>query len=723
MTLKEKISQILLKIADANFWKNLPWLNIAMVIGFFIIIILLLTINIFPSRPDVEVGKPSTKEIRADKSVVYEDVNETRIRREKAAQSAGKAYKDDPTAKSTTIKGIEEYFSMVDEVRSDESIPEQNKLAELKRKVGVGLPESVLKTSLSEDSERLGILKEKAISVDSAILETRVSESNLAKKQNEIRDAVAELPLTAEEKDVVANIASKSLKPNYILDPIETKKIQDEEVAKVGPVYRTIKRGDVVVKKDKVVTESDKLALIKLDQLYSYFSLEKFMSMALITLGIFLVAGIFSYRLKREIWEKTTVLFILFIITIAFIIVTKIFTMMVESYSPLWGYLIPLAALSMVVAILFEWQIAVMMTFCSSIFVGLLTQNNFEYLLVAILGGLFSIFMVSHLSRGAEFRKVGFCNGLAIGLFAFGVNMSFDPSLIKGFYAFLVGFGNGIFSTVLTIGGLYFLETSIHITTPLKLLELSNPNKPLLKELMEAAPGTYNHSLMVANLSEVAAEAIGANSLYARVSAYYHDIGKIKYPEFFVENQKNPYDSQHDNISPHLSALIITSHVKEGVELGKKYKLPQSIICIINEHHGNSVVSYFYHRAKRGITKFKVEEDDFRYSSDKPKSRESAIVMLADSVEAATKALRSPTPNQIEQLNKKIIQSKVNDGQLDESNLTLAEINKIVNSFVKTLTSVYRQRVSYPEIETKLDDTGEIKLGDTSQKSAEEIED
>jgi len=262
------------------------------------------------------------------------------------------------------------------------------------------------------------------------------------------------------------------------------------------------------------------------------------------------------------------------------------------------------------------------------------------------------------------------------------------------------GILSGISSAVLTIGTLPFLEWAFGVTTSFRLLELSSPNQPLLKDLMINAPGTYNHSVVAGNLVERGAEVIGANPLLARVGAYYHDIGKMKRPFFFIENQLDI--NEHDRINPNLSCLIITAHVKEGVELARQNRLPQEIIDIIQQHHGTTRVDYFYHRAKEKLEKQEISEDGFRYSGSRPRSKEAALVMLADSVEAAARTMVKPSLNRLEQLIRKIVQSKLEDGQLDESELTMADLEKIIKAFSQVLSSVYHYRIEYPKAEIKL---------------------
>jgi hypothetical protein len=261
----------------------------------------------------------------------------------------------------------------------------------------------------------------------------------------------------------------------------------------------------------------------------------------------------------------------------------------------------------------------------------------------------------------------------------------------------IMGIVNGILSSVLTIGFLPFWETAFGITTSVRLLELSNPNQTLLKRLLVEAPGTYHHSILVGNLAEAAAEEVGANALLARVGAYYHDIGKIKRPYFFIENQLSS-ENPHDKLAPSLSTLIITSHIKEGIEMAKEYKLPQSIIEIIQQHHGNSHLAYFYQKAlEKSNDENNVSINDFRYDYPKPRTKEAAIVMLADSVEAGVRSMQKPTPNRIEAFVKKIITEKLQENQLEECDLTFRELDIITRAFVRVLKGIFHNRIEYPE--------------------------
>ena len=256
-----------------------------------------------------------------------------------------------------------------------------------------------------------------------------------------------------------------------------------------------------------------------------------------------------------------------------------------------------------------------------------------------------------------------------------------------------------ITSAILTIGLLPILEGAFDVVTTLKLLELSNPNNPLLKKLLMEAPGTYHHSMLVANLAEMAADEVGANSVIARIGAYYHDIGKITRPYFFKENQLTN-ENPHDNINENLSAMIIISHVKDGVEMAKEYNLPEMIIDIIKQHHGTTLVKYFYYTARnKSDNPDDIKEEDFRYKGPIPNTKESAIIMLADSTEAAVRSINDPTTKKLEEMINNIVDDKVKLGQLDNCELTLKDLSKIKECFLRALNGIYHKRIEYPKEE------------------------
>ncbi|NLC44098.1 MAG: HDIG domain-containing protein, partial [Clostridiales bacterium] len=263
-------------------------------------------------------------------------------------------------------------------------------------------------------------------------------------------------------------------------------------------------------------------------------------------------------------------------------------------------------------------------------------------------------------------------------------------------YSSLWGSLGGILAAILTIGTLPVWENLFHVVTPIKLVELGNPNQPILKRLLMETPGTYHHSIIVANLAESAAEAIGANGLLARVGAYYHDIGKLERPYFFKENQLSS-ENPHDKLDPELSMRVITSHATDGLELAKKHKVPAKIQNFILEHHGTSPVVYFYHKAKKDNPE--IELKDFRYNGPRPRSKETAIVMMADISEAAVRAMTDHTPAKIEALIRKLIREKLDDGQFDDCDISIGDMSTIAITFTNVISGIFHERVKYPTVD------------------------
>jgi putative nucleotidyltransferase with HDIG domain len=354
----------------------------------------------------------------------------------------------------------------------------------------------------------------------------------------------------------------------------------------------------------------------------------------------------------------------------------------------------------MLIAITIDSRLALWMTFIVSYNIGFIFLGEIDYMIVALAGSLVSVFSIRKATQRSSLTRAGLFIAitnifsiLALGL----IHRSTSQIILNNC---MWGILNGFASVILTIGILPFLESFFDITSSFKLMELSNPNQPLLKELLVEAPGTYHHSVVVGNLAETAAEEIEANALLTRVGAYYHDIGKLKRPYFFSENQE-AYKNTHDDMEPSLSALVIASHVKDGVDMAKKYRLPKAIIDIINQHHGTGLISYFFHRALQSndSKNSSINEENYRYSGPKPQTKEAGIILLADSLEAEARTLNNPTSSRIKNLTQNVINRNLENGQLDECNLTLRDLNKIKDVFSRILTGMFHNRVEYPDEE------------------------
>lgn len=424
--------------------------------------------------------------------------------------------------------------------------------------------------------------------------------------------------------------------------------------------------------------------------------LKEFLGIAFLVIGIIVLSGLFLYEYRPYTFSKPSLLLLIGATFVIFTLIAKAFSILAITNAAYWGYLIPVAFIAMLISVLFDPHLAIMMVISSSIMVGYATHYNFAYTVTALLGGTIAVYSTTGISQRTELAKAGIVTGIGIAYFAVVAGLLNDTTaaaLPNG----AMGIINGVFSAVLALGTLPFLERQLGIVTPMSLLELSNPSQPLLRRLMTEASGTYSHSIGVGNLAEAAAEATGADSLLVRVGAYYHDIGKLKRPSFFVENQLED-ENRHEKINPQLSCLVITSHVKEGVDMAKEERLPASIVELIDQHHGKGVVTYFYHEAKKQKLKEELCDDTFRYTGDKPRSREAAILMLADAVEAAAKTIKDPSAVKFETLVKRIIQERMDDHQLDESDMTLADLGKVAKTFTQILSGVYHKRVAYPDL-------------------------
>jgi hypothetical protein len=310
-----------------------------------------------------------------------------------------------------------------------------------------------------------------------------------------------------------------------------------------------------------------------------------------------------------------------------------------------------------------------------------------------LVSGMFSSILVRETRRRMDVIRAG----VVAGIIQSALFVLMEGFKLNGSCGIAALFANGLISGVIAIGILPVFEYLFKTVTNISLLELADFNQPLLRRMILEAPGTYHHSLIVGNLAEAACGAIGANALLARIGAYYHDIGKLSKPEYFSENQI-PSFNKHDDLSPSMSKLVIMNHVKEGSELAEKYRLNPKLADFIRQHHGTSLVYYFYRRALEKFDAAKpVDEEGFRYPGPKPDSKETAVVMLADSVEAASRTLKEPTPANIEDLVYKIINNKFIDGQLDSCDLTLKDLEKISAEFIRILSGMYHSRINYPE--------------------------
>jgi len=520
--------------------------------------------------------------------------------------------------------------------------------------------------------------------------------------RSQVTALVNSSPLTKNtQRELVQELAKFSLLPNRFYDAAATEKARIAARENTEPVY--IERGDVLVRKGDLINQAmydrlEKAGLLHKEKNY----LPAFGLMLFVLLSTLLLI----VQVKRSTKGNTGPNVQLLILTILFVLTAAGLRLVALGQNlkyPMVGFLAPVAMGVMLTVILIDSRIAIALSivFSSMSAIVFNTDPNqlfdFRFGLVALVSCLTAVYSFARAGNRSTILR----SGIVISVFACIAVASL--ALMEGdydrlLYSILYAFSSGIITAILVFGLIPFFETAFGILSPLKLVELSNPNHPLLRKLLTETPGTYHHSIMVGNLSEAAAEAIGADSLLCRVGSYYHDIGKTKRPSYFIENQMN-MENPHDDIDPGLSMSIITAHPRDGVEMLLDYKIPRAIRDIAEQHHGTTLLKFFYYKAlkQQGDNPERpVTEADYRYPGPKAQSREAAIVGIADCVEAAVRSLKAPTIEQIDNTVRKIIKDRMDDGQFDECDLTIRELDTVSRALKEALLGIFHSRIEYP---------------------------
>ena len=681
-----------------------------------------------PKKYRLSVGDVSTYDITAPRDMVNEILTEQN--RTAAMEDVEAVTKEDTKAFGEVIYKKEDFFKAVSNARASVEkdmkqlgLTSRNEgysqyLKEARDRAADTLTDEVKTLGITLTQDQIIYLVSKANDSELDIFESltrqlisesmaeEVTESNLAIHIHRLQNSYqSEQGLSQELKIIGEQLAKSVLKPNRVIDKEATEKKKEEayndsaNTIKIKKGSRIISFGDIVTT-DKLKMLED-LNLLETKVKYDYLYLAGIM---LIILFLAAIVAVFLKKYNKTVYNSRKELLLICLIVIIILVLSRY---MFSFYD---GLVIPIFMGTMLISILMNVEVAVVINCALAISVSLMLKGDYKFLYMGLVCGAISAIMVSKTNQRSRLSM----NGVFLGLINVVFIVCLDFINKSDFRSILsdsiVVFLNGMVSMILTIGILPFLESAFNIVTPLKLLEISNPNHPLLKKLLIEAPGTYHHSLMVGNLAEIATEDLGGNALLSRAGAYFHDVGKLKRPDLFKENQlaENP----HDRMTPNLSALVITSHTKDGLDIAAKYKLPQVIRDIIKQHHGTTLVAYFYHKAlKAAENEGEVGQEGFRYDGPKPQSKEAAVVMLADSVEAAVRSMTDKTEAKIEAVIRKIIKDKLDDGQLDNCQLTLNDLDKIANSFMKVLSGYFHAREQYPEIKQAV-------IGDNSNEAA-----
>lgn len=637
---------------------------------------------------------------------------------------------DNDTAIENIIqKGLSNMFALVDSVKRNIDLSNMEDRNNAIRKISASFPmlsETAIVQSLTNDSldkvqnHLLEIFEDQIYNI--GVLSTQPPLPKSLNKSIVIRSGENENIYTRDKLLIISGAQQKllkSLNEIYPTDSIDVEfyyligrsfiqsnlkvnldeynKRVNDELVEISNTKEIVQTGDIIVRMGSKVNERQELILREMTNIIrSQAVQEGFLksmlpafARVLLVLGAFSLLYMFLFTFRKEVFSSNTKL-----LAILLVFALQLFFVHLVNHWELSTYLYPVAFLSIIITILYDIEVGIFSTFILAILLGIMHRFDFSTALMTIFVGNISCFISSEVRRRSHFFKIIF-----VTAFAYVVYITLVENLMLSPAASILeetkyGLINGLICTFLVIGILPVFESLFGFTTDLTLLELSDMNHPLLKRLALEAPGTYHHSISVGNLTEAAAKAIDGNPLLARVGAYYHDIGKIEIPEYFVENQLG-IKSKHEMLTPSMSSIILGSHVKKGRFLGEIHDIPDEVLNFIEEHHGTMVMKYFYNKAQ--VSGEEIDKEKFRYPGPKPQTRETGIAMLADAVEAASRTLEDPKPARINNLIQKIIDDRFQSGELEQCPLTLRDLAKIKNAFAKVLIGAFHHRVAYPD--------------------------
>ena len=665
---------------------------------FFSVGTFLLVYQVFPDRVTAQLGIGSVvpEDIFAPSQIVYVSEIETEAEREKARNSVSTIYTPpDPKVVRQQINRLRQVFDYLDTIRADP----YGSLAEKSEWIGaipdLTLSDSVVDQILIMNDQAWTETKQETLKILEEAMRAEVREYQVLLKRRELPTSIA-LDTPDDQANVIVAITEDLIKPNSFPDEERTESERQAAAEDVKPAVNSFEENELILRAGQIVGPNEIEAIQALGLQKPQFSwLQDFVSPAVLMLLIIIVTSIYLVQYTPHILIDQKRLPLLAALVLFFIAVAKFMILGATTIA----YLYPIAALAMMIVILIDMQLAFILSTIVALLGGYIAGNDpvpiITYLILSGWAGVLVLGKnqrVNNLLWAAVY--VGIVNVAVILIF----NLTDLSEITNLGTLLLVGLLNGIFSSGLALIGLFAIGSILGITTSIQLTDLGRPTHPLLRQLLLKAPGTYHHSLMVSNLSEQAAERIGANSLLVRVMAYYHDVGKMQRPYFFIENQPEGINV-HEKLDPQISAQIIISHVKDGLNLAKKYRLPPVIRDGIAQHQGTSLVKYFFYQALELANKKdrQIDEADFHYPGPKPQTRENGILMLADVSESTVRALKPGSAEEIDEIVQKVIADKLSSGELNECDLTIAELYKIRTAFVDILRGVHHPRIKYPD--------------------------
>ncbi len=653
--------------------------------------------RVLPPRVDWQAADTADRTIKAPRSAGYTATEATSKLRDEEAAKVTNQYSSVADAEAGVRRAINEVFSQAQEIHQPSTDqPATDRMAALRKHIVLDLSEATLRTLLEKPPAALDQIKAATQELASTQMEggLRKGTDDLGEARLRIVEQAQQLNLTPAATQAATEIAQLTIKPNLVFDPELTEQKRAAARQAVAPITRTLQAGEIIISTGETVTSHHMDMFRAVGLVNPVVDYSQALGILILLALLVAILWAFALRFTPEVYGDMRQMALLSVVVIA---ATLVFRMSQQSSYFEAIVLATATAGCMVIALATRPVLGSFLALLLGPLVGLATpSNDVRIVVVTIVCGLFAA-NVSTI-RGSWTRTItrtAVAVGLGNALILVIATAAFDLSQqwhIAG--ATAVG---GVAAALLSVGVIVVLQGPLQLLTDLRLMELSNPNEPILRQLRREAPASYQSSIMVANLAEQAAEAIGANSLLTHTAAMYHDIGKIKRPYFFVENQfggENP----HDKLSPHLSALVITAHVKDGLQLAEDVGLPQPIANAIPQSHGTYLIRYFYEKAcDQAEEGEEVSKEEFRYPGPRPQTRENAIVMLADIVEAAARTLDDPTPTNVQALVNRLVDGKIEEGQLDECPLTFAEVDKLKQSLIDSLNTMFHQRIKYPD--------------------------
>ncbi len=639
----------------------------------------------------LDAGQVSSRTILAPERVTYTSEIQTQEAQAKAETQVKDVYDPvDPEIARNQVRQATAVLDYVDTVRHDPYSDVDTKIKWLQSVPNLNLPAQAISRTIALDEPSFHrIVTETLYAVDVTMRdEIRPSEINVVAAKLPTRVSLA---LPADQADLATQWARPFIVPNSYFNWGKTSEQRAVARDRVGTVYRTIEKGEAIVRDGEIITPLEIETLEQLGLLTPRRDLYDYLSSSLVAAAMVLFLGAYLARLRPALFSHSRALMMLAFLLFISALAAKVF---LPERSNL-AYLIPFSAVPMLIAVLIDSQVALGAAVTQGLIIGFLTRGSLELEAYVLFGGLVAALSIGRIERLSAFSwsglYVAFANVIIVLIFRLSAHETEVTTVAQ---LVLAALANGGLSSLVALGSLFFLGRFFGITTSLDLLELTRPTHPLLRKLLAEAPGTYHHSLIVSQLTEQAAQQIGADALVARVAAYYHDVGKTREPQLFVENQLDGVNV-HDSLDPQTSATRVMDHVHRGVSLAEQYGVPRRIRDFIPQHHGTTYAAYFLHKAKESGAP--VNEQSFHYDGPKPQSREAGILMLADGVEATARAERPTTAEQIHAIINRIVDERLRDGQLDESDLTLRDIQQIKEAFFGVLQAMYHgQRVKYP---------------------------